>query len=266
MEPVTEQADVRLTDEVGHVLFEGSDEEFKAAAHRVSTHQSNGGLSESVEVAPAKMTIGEAMRRAVEELGPVTIDASLSASQLRQLADCYEDVVRRKAAFNEKADEAKTAKKSLESATELLLEKVRSFTHPSPLPLFDQTQAESDVDDMTSAVEGALPVPSPEIYELQHLLMDAGAVVLVDAILGWTPEQQDEARKWAGDQIAATAKEKPGHTVSLRWPDHVSEASARAEPEEARVPKPRHATKEKRQQAKQAARKAPAEKKKQARR
>jgi hypothetical protein len=92
-------------------------------------------------------------------------------------------------------------------------------------------------------------------YELQHLLMDAGAVVLVDAILGWTPDQQYEARKWAGDQIAATAKQKPGTTVSLRWPDHVSAGSLRTapEPEPARQPKPRHATTRARQQAKQAA-------------
>lgn len=147
------QSDVRLTGSDGKVMFEGTDAEFKHAAHRVSTHKPNGGLSESVEVAPEKITIGEAMRRAVEDLGPVTIDAELSAAQLRQLAECYEDVIRRKAAFNEKADDAKTAKKSLESATELLLEKVRSFTHPSPLPLFDQAEAEQDQAEMTETSE-----------------------------------------------------------------------------------------------------------------
>lgn len=105
-------------------------------------------MSESVEVAPSLVPVGEAMRLAVEQLGDVKIDPELAVSQLRQLSDCFEEVTRRKAAYEAKAEESKTAKKSLESATELLLEKVRSFTHPTALPLFDQAEAEEDRSDM----------------------------------------------------------------------------------------------------------------------
>lgn len=88
------------------------------------------------------------MRLAVDGLGDITIDNELAPKQLRELADVYEDVARAQAAFNAKADAAKIAKKALESVTALLLEKVRSFTHPAPLPLFDHQQAEDDRDDM----------------------------------------------------------------------------------------------------------------------
>jgi len=121
--------------------------------HRVVTHGTNGKGATAMEVAPEPVSIGEAMRRAVEELGDITIDDSLAASQLRQLAEAYEEVTRMKAAFNEKAEAAKVAKKALESTTELLLEKLRSFTHPAPLPLFDLPQAEADRQDMLDAAD-----------------------------------------------------------------------------------------------------------------
>ncbi len=123
--------------------------------HRVTTHHGHGGRSTSAEVAPEKVPIGEAMRRAVEELGDVKIDDDLAPHQMHELAECYEDVTRRRAAFNEKNDDAKTAKKSLESATDLLLEKVREFTHPKSLPLFDQVEREGDHADMLAAGSGA---------------------------------------------------------------------------------------------------------------
>lgn len=107
----------------------------------------NGGLSDTVPVAAAptpKVPIGEAMRRAVEALGEVKVDPGLAPTQLLELGECYEEVARRQAAYDARAEEAKTAKKSLEGAQELLLEKVRMFTHPAPLPLFDQKQAEKD--------------------------------------------------------------------------------------------------------------------------
>lgn len=119
--------------------------------HRVTTHKSNGGLPESQEVAPEKVTIGEAMRRAVKELGDIIVDDSLAPAQMRELAEVYEDVAREQAAFNEKSEAAKLAKKSLESVQGLLLEKVRAFTHPTPLPLFDGLRAESDRQDMLEA-------------------------------------------------------------------------------------------------------------------
>jgi hypothetical protein len=119
----------------------------KWSAQRGRTVKSNGSVEQPINVAPEpeeKVTIGEAMRLAVEKLGDVKVDKDLAPSQMAQLGECYEDVTRRQAAFDAKSEEAKTAKKSLESATELLLEKVRSFTHPSPLPLFDHAEAEDD--------------------------------------------------------------------------------------------------------------------------
>jgi hypothetical protein len=121
--------------------------------HRVNTINSNGDQPESREVAPEKVTVGEAMRRAVENLGEVVIDETMAPAQLRELAECFEQVTREQAAFDAKSEEAKTAKKALESATNLLLEKVRTFTHPTPMPLFDQQQAEEDLE-ATGAADG----------------------------------------------------------------------------------------------------------------
>lgn len=123
-------------------------------AHRVTTINSNGDLPESREVAPEKVTVGEAMRRAVESLGEVVIDETMAPAQLRDISEAYEQVIREQAAYDAKAEEAKTAKKSLESATNLLLEKVRAATHPQPLPLFDQQQSEQDLEAMVGAGEG----------------------------------------------------------------------------------------------------------------
>jgi hypothetical protein len=116
--------------------------------HRVNTIKGNGAMPTSTEIAPAEPTIGEAMRLAVEALGDVVIDENLAPAQMRELAEAYERVTEEKAAFDKKNDAAKVAKKAWESAQNLLLEKVRAFTHPAPLPLFDQQQAEDDEDAM----------------------------------------------------------------------------------------------------------------------
>ncbi|MEO8679234.1 MAG: hypothetical protein ABI665_09325 [Vicinamibacterales bacterium] len=128
------------------------------SANRGRTIKANGGGETPLMVAPepeSKVTIGEAMRLAVEALGDVVVDDELAPQQLRELGSFYEEVTRRQAAYDAKAEEAKTAKKGLESAQELLLERVKSFTHPSPLPLFDETEREADQDAMLdSATEG----------------------------------------------------------------------------------------------------------------
>lgn len=123
----------------------------QTVTHRLNTINPNGGRPASQEVAPEKVSVGEAMRRAVEQLGPVTIDAQLAAAQMEELAVCYDEIAKRQAAYDAKSEEAKTAKKSLESAENLLLERVREFTHAASLPLFDETQAEDDLDNMTKA-------------------------------------------------------------------------------------------------------------------
>lgn len=131
--------------------------EFDAAVHRISTLPSNGDAPQSCEVAPGPISVGEAMRQAVEALGARTIDDGLTAGQLAALADCYERVVQETAAYAQKAEAAKVAKKAVESATEFLLSRVREFTHGAPLPLFDQQQAEADHVAMTDSAS----VPSP---------------------------------------------------------------------------------------------------------
>lgn len=136
--------------------------------HRVNTIKGNGSLPTSREVLPPvadddlHVPIAEAMRRAVEALGEVVVDDTLAADQLRQLADYYEEVTRAQAAFAQRSEAAKIAKKSLESATEMLLERVRAFTHPVALPLFDQVQAEDDQAAMEAAADAELPVGDSE--------------------------------------------------------------------------------------------------------
>lgn len=115
---------------------------------RVNTIPSNGDVPTSTTVAPIPMTAAEAMRQAVQALGDVTVDDQLAPQHLRELATHYEAVTRAQAAYDQKADEAKTAKKSLESATAFLLEQVRAFTHAKALPLFDQKAEAAAVDKM----------------------------------------------------------------------------------------------------------------------
>ena len=128
------------------------------SASRSRTIKGNGSVSTTLaaSAAPAaSATVGEAMRLAVEALGDVAVDAQLAPGQLRELGTCYEEIARRHAAFDAKAEEAKTAKKSLELAQELLLERVKAFTHPAPLPLFDAVEAEADREAMVDASDEA---------------------------------------------------------------------------------------------------------------
>lgn len=105
--------------------------------HRITTVKSNGGRPESKEVAP-------------DALGDVVIDDTLAPEQMRLLAQCYEDVARARTAYEAKKEAAKVAKLELEIKTDFLLEKVRLFTHPTALPLFDLQKAEADRDAMVA--------------------------------------------------------------------------------------------------------------------
>jgi hypothetical protein len=112
----------------------------KWSANRINTLPAGGDAPESREVAPEAPTVGDAIRQAMEALGDVTIDESQAARQLRVLAELYEEVAEAQAAYDAKAEEAKTAKKGLEGATNELLEQVRAFTHgKAATPLFDET-------------------------------------------------------------------------------------------------------------------------------
>lgn len=163
--PAKRKTAVRMTGPAGEVLFEGTDKQFKDAAnrakvtHRLTTHRPNGAAgasSESMEVAPEdpRVPIGEAMRRAVEELGDVVIDSTLAPQQMAELAVAFEQVTREKAAFTAKNEAAKIAKKALDAATDFLLERVKEFTHPTPLPLFDAAEREADHSTMLDAATG----------------------------------------------------------------------------------------------------------------
>ena len=123
----------------------------KRVVHRVTTQKANG--SASMEVAPVEVSIGEGIRQAVEAVGAVVIDPGTAPEALRQLATCYEAVVRAKTAYEAKREAAKTAKASLDLATEALLERVRAVTHPAALPLFDAGQAEQDLTAMVNSAE-----------------------------------------------------------------------------------------------------------------
>lgn len=162
------------------------------------TYPSNGSLpsTSTVLVEDNKVSIGEAMRRAVEELGDRTIDSQLAAGQMVELADCYEEVVRRQAAFNAKNDEAKTAKKSLESAEALVLEKIRTFTHAAALPLFDHIEREND----QAAMEGAATADAPLWNEERE------AAPASDAEPVNRPLHSHQGKRKSGSKPAAKAK------------------------------------------------------------
>lgn len=128
------------------------------SAGRTNTHPSNGSLPESQAVAPTPapepVPVGEAMRLAVEALGPPAVDNALAAQQLADIGASFEDLTRRQAAYAVKLDEAKVAKKSVDAAQELVNEKVRMYTHPpQDLPLLDLASREADHESMLDAVE-----------------------------------------------------------------------------------------------------------------
>ena len=121
-------------------------------SHRVTTFKANGSAPESTAV-PTELPVEEAMRQAVADLGDVHVDPGLAPTQMLELAETYEDVAKAQAAFARKSEAAKVAKKHLDSIVSVLLEKVRSFTHPKALPLFDQAERETDQTNMLEAAE-----------------------------------------------------------------------------------------------------------------
>jgi hypothetical protein len=99
--------------------------------------------------------VGEAVRQAVEALGVPAFDNGLSPEQLKDLSDAYDAVVRETAAYKAKKWAAKIAKDSLKSATELLLGKVKTFTHPAPLPLFEAAKEADAVAQMVAGTDSS---------------------------------------------------------------------------------------------------------------
>lgn len=109
-------------------------------------------VSDGLRKAAAAITgaASKAVKNFAASLGSMKIDKAQAPEQMEELGTLLEDVAKAKATADAKADEAKTAKGTYESKVNLLLEKLRGFTHPKALPLFDQTQAESDLIDMTT--------------------------------------------------------------------------------------------------------------------
>jgi hypothetical protein len=92
----------------------------------------------------------KAIKNFAANLGSMKIDKLQAADQMEELGELLEDVAKALGTSITKADEAKTAKGTYDSKVNLLLEKLRGFTHPKALPLFDQHQAEADLVDMTT--------------------------------------------------------------------------------------------------------------------
>ena|SRR5215471_4144704 len=73
-------------------------------------------------------------------------------------------------------------------------------------------------------------VAADAIEEMPHeltvaWLRKAGATnVTIDAVATWSSDERDAARTWAFEQLDARDRDKPGHTTSVRWPEHVSRA------------------------------------------
>lgn len=127
------------------------------SAGRTNTHKPNGGLSESMAVAPTsepeRVPAAEAGRRALAELGDLKVDHELSAHQLEDIGIAHEEVIRQQAILASKKEDVKVAKAAVKAAEDLRDEKIRMYTHPESLPLFDETQAESDHEAMLNAAE-----------------------------------------------------------------------------------------------------------------
>jgi hypothetical protein len=105
--------------------------------------------------------------------GKIAIDAEKTADQMGRLAEAYEDVMRQQAIYNDKAERAKSAKKKLDSAKDLLLKLVGEFTHKAPLPLFDQVEAESDHERMLDAIEEMNQTTLQEVHREEPEPVDA---------------------------------------------------------------------------------------------
>jgi hypothetical protein len=88
----------------------------------------------------------------------------------------------------------------------------------------DHPRSEGTAADVPDSPDGEPPT-------LRRLLQRAGATVTDAQIAAWTQEQVVEANRWALDQIRANARAEPGHTVSVRWPDHVSAAHHANDPD-----------------------------------
>jgi hypothetical protein len=105
------------------------------------------------EASFAPVPVAEAIAQAQESLGEPIVDAGLTADQARQLSECSDRVDKARKVYEDKREAAKTAKETLENAREELERKVKAFTHPAALPLFDGPQAEADRAKMVEAPE-----------------------------------------------------------------------------------------------------------------
>lgn len=97
--------------------------------------------------------VGKAVANFAKSLGEMKIDDDAAADQMHEIGDALEDVAKAKMIADDKAETAKTAKATYESKVNLFMEKVRGFTHPKSLPLFDAPAAEKDRQQMLDAAD-----------------------------------------------------------------------------------------------------------------
>lgn len=98
---------------------------------------------------------------------------------------------------------------------------------------FEAPDAEDDEDehdeDQPELPEGEFEtdadgLPKGDAKALAKLLAKAGANVNVTDVEAWTGRQFDDAAAWARAQITENETADPGHSTSVKWPDHVSAA------------------------------------------
>jgi hypothetical protein len=105
--------------------------------------------------------VGKAVATFAKSLGEMKIDDKAAADQMHEIGTMLEDVARAKGMADDKAEASKLAKQSYESKVNLFMEKVRGFTHPKSLPLFDAAEREADQKDMLdAAAEPEKPAPA----------------------------------------------------------------------------------------------------------
>jgi len=145
----------------------------KRTGARIVNRQANGAAGPVMSVPEPDLPLEESIKKAIEELGELAVDESSAPKHLRELADDYHEVVRTQTILAKRVDAVKIAKKSVDSATAVLLEKLRSCTHQKPLPLFNVKDREADQANMLEGASSFGPIsggvaPGADLEDEQH--------------------------------------------------------------------------------------------------
>ena len=97
--------------------------------------------------------IKKAVKTLLASMGALEINDAQAAKQLRELGRDLEHVAQALQLAEDRKDSAKDAQKDYEALVNRTLEKLRSFTHPKAMPLFDAEEREADQREMLAAAE-----------------------------------------------------------------------------------------------------------------